>query len=207
MLKSHIKGYQKRFKKYGVDARALQWQSKNAQNIRLKELVVNIDFEGKSVLDVGCGFGDLIPYIEKKIKNLAPYRTGAGFEYTGCDLVPEFIEVAKNKFTHYKFLITNYFDNPLDRKFDIVVTSGTLNANIKNPYEYRKKAIRLMWVNANEVVAFNMAGGHPQPRNKKGNRVYYADLNKVVDFCKTLTTKIIIRKDYSPNDFTIILNK
>lgn len=200
--------YQKSFKKYGVDARALQWVSKQAQEKRFRELIEDVDFRGKNVLDIGCGFGDIIPFIKAKART---------FDYTGVDLVPEFIGVARERYPNHKFLIANYFNNPLMSKretqallmtkFDIVITSGTLNANIKNAIEIRKKAIKVMWDHAKEAIAFNMAGGHPQPENKKGNRVYYADLNKIVDFCKTLTTKIIIRKDYSSNDFTVVMFK
>lgn len=193
-----IEGYRRSFKKYGANARALQYPSSKAQEKRFRELIADIDFENKSILDVGCGFGDIIPFISKKTKS---------FKYTGVDLVPEFIEVAEGKYPNRNFIVADYFGNPFETKFDIILTSGTLNANIKNPYTYRKRAIKIMWKHAIEVLAFNMAGGHPQPQNKKGNRVYYADLNKIVDFCKTLSTNIIIRKDYSPKDFTIIIYK
>ena len=198
MLKSHIKGYQKKFKKYGVDPRSLQWISKKWADLRYREITKDIEFEGKTILDVGCGFSDIIGFIKKKAKN---------FEYTGVDLVPEFIKVCKKKYPSYKFLINDYFETPIEIKFDIVITSGTLNANIKNPYKYRTEAIKVMWEHSKEIVAFNMAGGYPQPENKKGNRVYYANLDKIVDFCKSLTTNINVRKDYSPNDFTVIMFK
>jgi len=190
--------YQKSFKKFGVDVRALQWTSKKAQEKRFNELVADIDFETKHILDIGCGFGDIIPFIEAKTRS---------FNYTGCDLVPEFIEVAKGKYPNRKFTVADYFGNPFETKYDIVLTSGTLNANIINPYEYRYGAIRTMFSHTKELIAFNMAGGQPEPKNKQGNRVYYADLNKIVDFCKTLANNIKVRKDYSPNDFTVIMFK
>ena len=193
-----IKGYRETFRKYGIDHRALQWNSKQAQELRFKQLVNEIDFEGKNILDVGCGFGDIIPFISAKTKN---------FEYIGVDIIPEFLQVAKNKYPKRKFIERDYFENPIDEMFDIVLTSGTLNANIKNPYKYRARAIQVMWEHSNDVVAFNMAGAYPQLQNKKGNRVYYADLDKIIYFCKTLTTNIIIRKEYRPNDFTIIMFK
>lgn len=193
-----IEGYRRSFKKYGVDPRALQYSSSKAQEKRFRELIADIDFENKSILDVGCGFADIIPFIEAKTRNV---------DYTGVDIVPEFIEVCKKKYPKYKFTVVDYFRNPLKKKVDIIITSGTLNANIKNPYEFKTEAIKVMWEHSNEIVAFNMAGGYPQPQNKKGNRVYYADLNKIVDFCKTLTTNIIIRKAYSPNDFTVVMFK
>jgi len=193
-----IRGYKRAYKKYGVNARSLQYTSSKAQEKRFKELISDIDFENKSILDVGCGFADIIPFIEAKTGNVY---------YTGVDIVPEFIKVCKKKYPSYKFLTNDYFETPIEIKFDIVITSGTLNANIKNPYKYRTEAIKVMWEHSKEIVAFNMAGGYPQPENKKGNRVYYANLDKIVDFCKSLTTNINVRKDYSPNDFTVIMFK
>lgn len=203
-----LESYRRTYKKYGVNARSLQYPSSKAQAKRFRELVTDIDFENRSVLDIGCGFGDIIPFILSMRKtNLFIEAKTRNVDYTGVDIVPEFIEVCRQKYPKYNFVIVDYFRNPLKKKFDIIITSGALNANIKNPYTYRKKAIKVMWEHSNEIVAFNMAGGNPQPQNKKGNRVYYANLNKIVDFCKTLTTNIIIRKAYSPKDFTIIIYK
>ena len=203
-----LESYRRTYKKYGVDARALQYSSSKAQEKRFRELIADIEFENRSVLDIGCGFADIIPFILSMRKtNLFIEAKTRNVDYRGVDIVPEFIEVCKKKHPKYKFTVVDYFRNPLKKKFDIILTSGTLNANIKNPYTYRKRAIKIMWEHATEVVAFNMTGGHPQPENKKGNRVYYAYLNKIVDFCKTLTKNIKVRKDYSPNDFTILLFK
>lgn len=198
MLQKKIKGYQKRFKKYGVDPRALQYWSRKWADLRYRQLVEDIDFEGKTILDVGCGFADIIPFISKKAKH---------FQYTGADLVPEFIEVCKQKYPKHKFLVRDYFGKPLRKSFDIVISSGTLNANIKDPYEYRKKAIKTMFNHAKEVAAFNMAGAHPQPKNMKSNRVYYADSERIIKYCSTLSKNIIVRNDYLKRDFTIVMFK
>ena len=198
MFDKKIVGYRKTFKKYGVDPRALQYPSSKAQERRFRELITDIDFENKSILDVGCGFADIIPFIEDNTKNV---------DYTGVDIVPEFIEVCKKKYPKYKFTVVDYFRNPLKKKFDIIITSGTLNAKIKNPYTYRKRAIKIMWERSNEIVAFNMAGGHPQPQNKKGNRVYYADSMNIIKFCFALSDRIIFRHSYSSNDFTVLMFK
>lgn len=204
-----IKGYQKRFKKYGDDPRALQWWSKKWAELRYKEIVADLDFKGprplgpmarrgKTILDVGCGFGDIIVHIEKKTKDI---------EYTGVDIVPEFIEVAKNKYPRHQFILRDYFENPLKKSFEIVISSGTLNANINSPMDYRKKAIKTIFGHASEAAAFNMAGSHPQPENKKGNRVYYADSLDILKFCITLTRKVILRHHYYKKDFTIVMFK
>lgn len=198
MLEKHIKGYQKKFKKYGVDPRALQWSSGKAAKLRYVQLVVDIDFNGKKVLDIGCGFGDIITYIEKKTKK---------FSYTGVDIVPEFITVAKKEYPKHKFIVRDYFENPLKKSFDIIMSSGTLNANVKGAVSYRKKAIKIMLAHAKEAVIFNMAGSSPQPKNKKENRVYYADSYDILKFCLTLSSKLIFRSNYHSKDFTIVICK
>lgn len=191
-----IEGYRKTLKKFGPTAKALQWKDQKVAEIRYWELIVDLDFEGKSILDVGCGFGDIISFISQKTKT---------FDYTGIDLVPEFIEIAKERFPQRKFLLGDYFGYPGTEDFDIVMTSGTLNSNIPNAFEYRMKAIRTMYEHARYACAFNMAGGHPKPVN--GRRVAYMDSLEVVTQCFNLTSKIIFRNQYHKKDFTVTLYK
>lgn len=207
MLNKKIRSYQKSFKKYGVSPRALHWVSKEAAEVHYKQLIADLDFEGKSVLDVGCGFGDIIPYILEKSKH---------FEYIGIDIVPEFIKVAKDTYKNrinikkklrVHFLVRDYIKNPLRQKFDVVLCCGALNSNPSNSIRYRKKAIEIMWEYAREVVAFNMSGGYPQPENKNVNRVFYANSLEILRFCFTLTSKIIFRHHYRKRDFTIAMFK
>ena len=56
-LKKKVKSYQKAFKKYKVHPKSLFWATEKAAVQRYKELVADLDFEGKTILDVGCGTG------------------------------------------------------------------------------------------------------------------------------------------------------
>ncbi len=188
--------YRKRFGKFGIDARSLRWKSKEAAEVRYKELTSDINFEGKNILDVGCGFADVIPFILKKAKNI---------KYTGVDLVPEFIKVCKEKYKIYRFINSDYFAKPLLEKFDIILASGSLNSNTPYAVNFRKKAIKTMFDHANETIAFNMSGGHPQPKNEKGKGVYYADSMDILNYCFAFTSRIIFRHHYRKNDFTIVM--
>lgn len=198
MLKKKIRSYQRTFQKYGLDARALQYRSEKSAKLRYRELTADLDFEGKTILDIGCGFADIIPLIKKQAKK---------FEYTGVDMVPEFIEVVKGKYPEYKFYVRDYFYNPMKSTFDIIITSGTLNSNIKNAQDFRKRAIKIMFMHTKEAVAFNMAGGNPQPKNKRSYKVYYVDSMKIIKFCLSLTSKLIIRHHYHSKDFTVVMYK
>ena len=60
--------YQKLYKKYGLNPASLGWL-KGKQEIRFKILTEIGNLENSSILDIGCGFGDLVAYLEsEKIK-------------------------------------------------------------------------------------------------------------------------------------------
>ena len=192
--------YQRSFKKYGVSPKSLAYWNQEAIDIRYQELLKDIEIEGKSILDVGSGFGDIIPHLKRKATK---------FNFIGIDLVPEFVGVARKKYPKHEFIIGDYFGRPLQEKFDIVFTSGTLNSGLpkKDPVGYRKKAIKTMLDHAREVVSFNMAGGYQQPENVKNYRVWYANSLEILKYCLSLTPKVIFRHHYRKNDFTIIMYK
>ncbi len=196
MWNQKVKSYQKRYKKYGVSPKALKYWNQKSLETRFRELLTEIDIEGKNILDFGCGFGDIISHLEKKSKN---------FSYTGVDIVPEFIEVATRHYPKHKFLLHNPLTNPIKQKFDIVIASGSLNSKLANPDKFRKSAIKILFDHAKEVFAFNIAGSHPQPKNKAKYSIYYSDSLKVFDYCSSLTPKAILRQNYFPKDFTIIM--
>ena len=193
-----VKGYQKAFSKHGGTAKALQWTDEKAAEKRYKEIVADLDLEGKTILDIGCGFGDIIPFIEEKARH---------FEYKGVDIVPDFIETAKKRHSGYEFEVGDFYGNPGDRKYDIVMTSGTLNAKGYDVMEFRKKAIKIMFDHAKEAVVFNMAGNYPQPKSKDDGRVFYANSVEVLEYSLTLTNKVIFRHQYHDKDFTVVLFK
>ena len=188
--------YRKKYEKYGVDSRSLHWHSEKAAKQRYVQIVSDIDFSGKTILDVGCGFGDIIPYIKKESKE---------FEYTGVDVMPEFIEEAKKIHSEYTFLVKDYFNEPIDNKFDIVMCSGALNSNVDDNLSFRKDAIKTMYEHAQEVMVFNMAGKYPQPKTSATSNVWFADPLEILEYCMTLTPKVILRKHYHSREFTIVM--
>lgn len=197
-LKEKAKSYQKAFKKHKVHPKSLFWASKKAATLRYKELVVDLNLEGKTILDIGCGFGDIIPFLSKKAKD---------FSYTGVDIVPEFVQVAQDKYPKHQFILRDCINHPLKEKFDIVISSGTLNSNFKDPYRFRKEAIKVFFDHARESLVFNMAGSHPQPKNKQKNKVYYTDSLIILEYCFSLSSKIVFRHHYHRKDFTVTIFK
>jgi len=188
--------YQKRYKKYGCDPKSLSWKSRGAAHQRFRQFWAEIDFNAKSVLDVGCGFGEMAKFLLKRYENI---------DYTGVDIVPEFIAEASKLYPACKFFVRDYFADPLPEKFDVVLASGVLNSNIKNNLKYRQKAIKTMFEHTKKVLAFNMLGGYPQPPTPEGSNVWYADSLEILKYCMSLTRRVIFRANYHPRDFTIFM--
>jgi len=108
--------YKEAYKKFGKSKKAVFWP-KGRQDERFNLLTQFIKKEDFSVLDFGCGFGDLRKYLMSKFGN---------FDYLGVDIVEEFIIENKKEDEKSFMLIGSEKDIP-NRKFDYICISGTFN--------------------------------------------------------------------------------
>lgn len=192
-----LKHYKKNFQKYGVDAKSLSWGSKGAAHQRFRAIWKEINFDNKSVLDVGCGFGEMARFLYRRYKDV---------NYKGVDIVPEFVENARKIHPYYTFEERDFFVNPGQEMFDIVIASGTLNSNLgEENMAFRKKAIKTMFFHTKKICVFNMLGGHPKTQTPKGSNVWYADSLEILEYCMSLTRRVVLRANYHPRDFTIVM--
>lgn len=228
--------YQNNFKKYGVDPKSLLWKTRGAAHQRFRQFWAEIDFNDKKVLDIGCGFGEFGKFLLKRYKNV---------DYTGIDIIPEFIENAKKEVPGGNFFVVDYLNktinkesnqwvtrdgephgrgpelvsrwkgrgaiewqDPLDVLYGVVIASGVLNSNRGGQnLAFRKTAIKKMFSLTSDILAFNMLGSHPSVENKKDSNVWYSDSLMILEYCMTLTNKVILRANYHPKDFTILMYK
>lgn len=187
--------YKKSLAEHGESPKALLWASYRIAAIRYKELVTDVPVRGKTILDAGCGMGDLLPFL---------YAKSTDFRYLGMDTDEGFVEIAKKRYKGHDFKIADPFAEKIGR-FDVVISSGVLNGNVDNWMEKRKKAITSLFELTNEVLAFNMAGGlKPIPSTPI---TAFADLQEVLAFCTTLTSRLIMRNHYTNKGFTIVMFK
>ncbi len=78
--------YRAKFLRFGDDPRSLSWNDRESQNLRFKRVCDLFKYERDSrftVHEAGCGLGHFKAYMD---------MAGYGFEYSGSDIVPEFIE-------------------------------------------------------------------------------------------------------------------
>src|SRR3954471_11695213 len=86
--------YDKSLREYGPGPKALLWWDYRSMAIRFRELVADVPALGKSIMDAGCGLGDLLPFL---------YAKAADFRYLGVDKKKGFIDVAKQRYEGHEF--------------------------------------------------------------------------------------------------------
>jgi trans-aconitate methyltransferase len=142
------------------------------------------------VLDVGCGVGHLIDHLASH-----------AFEgsYLGLDLVPEMIAAAARRHPSWHFHEGSIAAAPADYAADYVVGSGLFTFADQQQLE---ETVEAMFRRTAHVVAFNtLSTWGDQPAANE----FCADPARVVEFCRTLTRRVVLRHDYLPHDFTVYL--
>lgn len=187
--------YDKSLVQFGPGPKALLWWDYRSMAIRFRELVKEVPVDGKYIMDAGCGLGDLLPYL---------YAKSVNFRYLGFDKKPEFIEYAKKHYEGHIFKVGDPLNHRLGL-YDVVISSGVMNGNVKNWMKQRQKMIANLFDQTGEVLAFNMAGGlRPIPDD---SLIAYANPREIFDYCKTLTKHVKLNTTYLDKDFTITMYK
>ena len=126
-------------------------------------------------------------------------------EYVKNRTKVKFIAEARKIYPDSRFVVCDYITDPIIEKFDVILASGVLNSNVPDNMEFRKKAIKVMFDHTKKVLAFNMLGAHPQPKNDRPKNVWYADSLEILKYCMSLTRRVILRANYHPTDFSIFM--
>tara|TARA_Y100000310_G_scaffold317241_1_gene369897 strand:- start:10003 stop:10719 length:717 start_codon:yes stop_codon:yes gene_type:complete len=125
----------------------------------------------KSILEIGCGSGNLAPYFLKK-----------GYDYTGSDLFKEMLDIAKEVEPKAKFIQADMRDLRLRKKFDGVIISGrsftylTTNEDVQNTlrsiYRILNKGGILIFDNFNAEKMINLKKKKFEQKSEYNGRKY-----------------------------------
>jgi SAM-dependent methyltransferase len=174
--------------KFEESYKSVDWGSEEGQKIRFEVIVAIADLRGKTVLDLGCGLGDMYSYLYP-----------CDVEYTGYDITRRMVEIATTRFPKARFECRGLEKD--NRKFDYILASGIFSKMGGNPYDEMLNTLGLMFESCNFGVSFNCLNG----REFQDKNEFTPDPSKVFDICYKLTKKIILRTDYHNNDLTFYL--
>lgn len=201
-----INRYTTRYKKLGRNVKSLGWGSIKQQQYRFDRVLNFAECQNKSILDIGCGFGDFYSFMQ--LKNTAPAQ------YTGWDINQNLInEANKDLDSNANFEVVNLLDEDIDKQADIVIMLGLLNFNLKNKYdniEYSKKMIKRAFFHSKDKLVVDFLSVHAAQDYPKEDLVFYHNPVEMLDFALTLTHNVSIFHNYRAipqKEFILVLEK
>jgi len=179
----------------GVDARSLDWGSRASQTLRFRVLAQVANLQGATVLDVGCGLGDLFDWLNSQ-------RTVV--DYTGIDITPDMVDAASHRFPKGKFHVNNLLqeNGELARSYDFVLASGIFYFRQVKTYDFLQEMVTAMFKRCSRAVAFNSLSSWAPGQDANE---FYADPAQVLAICKELSPWVVLRHDYHARDLTVYM--
>ena len=146
-------------------------------------------YKQMSILDVGCGFADLYPYLKTHHDP---------FTYTGLDHWDRAISICKKRFPELSFIHDDLRSYSPKTDFDVCIGSGILSQ--LDGYDPCFRMIDTLFSWSSFGTVFNLLSLHA---TNKDPQFYYYDPAKILSYCLTLTPYVSVHHHYLENDFTI----
>lgn len=189
--------YADRFKTLGRQVKAVGWSSEDSQRLRFEVLCRNLNLKGKRILDVGCGLGDFVSFLNE--------RTSGDFQYIGIDIVPDFIEQAKRDYVgkNINFVVGDIY-KAVFPPVDIAILSGALSFHVEDNQKLLHHTLAKMFEAVTESTALNFLSTYVDYQLDKN---HHYNPGEVFEYAKTLTPYVNLLHDYPLFEFTIQLFK
>jgi cyclopropane fatty-acyl-phospholipid synthase-like methyltransferase len=191
--------YNQQYKEFGHSVKALGWGSANSQEKRFNALAQVGITGGDSVLDVGCGFGDLYFYLKKN---------GCDTEYTGLDSNKSFISLNHNTHPNLDFRYGNI--SSISDTYDWVVASGIFCFKSPEWFHDTLEVVQAMLSKSIKGVAFNCLFDEGVKRNSTNYQMHYlkrSDAGRLAGRLLHFSKRIKINAEYLPNDISFLVYK
>ena len=174
------------------DAGAVE-QSSRTQRMRFEAFLMANDLSGRSLLDVGCGVGDLLQHLRRRQINC---------DYTGYDISPEMIRRCRERYPADKFEARNILEMAPQPAFDYTISIGIHNIRVAGGREILEQVTRrqfeLCRVAAHISILTDRFQGfapHIQPWKAED----------MLSLALSITPYVALHHDYLPNDFSLTL--
>lgn len=188
--------YQKFHEKYGLSPHGVGWTSGERQERRFRSLTEDMNQKRtiRSVLDVGCGYGDLVQHLRWNRPNWFRH-----LHYYGVDFNKMTLDVAQERFgdlPNVDFMLADIHGSA-GPETDLVLASGLLA--IYNDVE-QDELVADLWKVAKKALAFNFLD--PPPSD------HVTVLSRCWNYLRTHQPEHwVIKHDYLDDDTTLVMWK
>lgn len=201
-LKEIEKLYTNNLSKFGINHRAVGWNSIESQNLRFEKLLYLISNREKKITvnELGCGYGEFYKYL---LNNNFNFR-----KFNGYDISKAMLNSCRKYLSSPKEL--KLFNSPIiNTKADYTFSSGVFNIPFKNSElqwnNHIEKTILNMYEYSKIGIAFNFLSSYVDFRSEN---LFYQNPEKILKFClQNFGKKIHLIHDYPLYEFTILIYK
>lgn len=184
--------YNNLLSKYGYSKSGIGWKS-DKLTIRFSKFTNHIDFENCTILDYGAGLGHFHEYLnQKKVK----FK-----QYYYYDINDSFKEYFINNFSSKKTKILTSYPS---KKFDVIIMNGVHNYNYSSNNKIIRQDIKNLFNISKKCFGFSFLNNDVDYKNKN---LFYHDENKLINFVKKFSKKIIIDKTFGRFETFILMYK
>lgn len=189
--------YTSAFSRYGHSEMSLGWGKKGRQAMRFEVLLSGFALEGKSVLELGAGFGDLARFV---------FERGAS-SYTGIELTPALVAEGRRQFGGDSRFSLVEGDVSAVKEFpgcDVVIISGLFNFKLQNRknYAFIEQTLTKALTCCEVGVATNFVTDRVDYHD---DLVFYASPERILEMAYRSTRRVVLRSDYMPFEFSVFL--
>ena len=170
------------------------WTHKG-QLIRYETVLKLIEPEGKSLLDFGCGKGDFYGFLKEK---------GVDCHYTGIDINPSLIELARKNYPDVEFYVMDIEKSALEKKFNYTLAIGVFNLAVQDIKELTERCLKILFQHTSERLVFTCLN---QQTKLKDIYVTYFSKEELEKIAKKLTNRYEIMDNLVEGDLFLILDK
>ena len=187
--------YEEHVRRFGYSFKALGFGRRASQEKRFVAALGLGSFHRKRLLDVGCGFGDLLAWLNSR---------GIEPEYTGVDICKPMIQRCRKRFagSGAKFMIGDALSFVPDDPFDYIVASGIFGYNAGDTRKRVQPTLERLFDLTRIGMAVNFLSRRAPARSPGRLYLHPAD---VLQFALKLTPAVRLDHTYMPNDFTLCL--
>ena len=188
-----VNKYNENLEKFGISPSAVGWVS-GKQKERYSKLFEGVgDFN--SVIDIGCGLGDLYKFIidQKGVENL---------KYIGTEINQNFIEICQEKYPEANFILQDNIIPSFNNKSDVVVMSGLFNTPLDSNDFFLKSLLDASFLLSKKFITFNFLSNDV---DYKDSNLNYTSLGDVVEYCEKKSKKISINKSSIIHEITLTI--
>jgi SAM-dependent methyltransferase len=203
-----VQHYEDCLDKFGDTHKGVDWPNEEDMHKRFRVMLELEKFDPNaatgniSLLDFGCGTAQLLDYMHTK-----NYQ---GWEYSGLDLSPKFIDVCLKKFPGTIFYCADILKEPvLVKPVDYIVMNGVFTEKrelgFDEMYTYFTRVLETVFPFANRGIAFNAMS---KAVDWERDDLFHLPLDLLTSFVtEKLSRDFIIRNDYGLYEFTTYVYK